>query len=89
MMVVCFFRSWRWGAGRRASGPREAEASGLAVVFSVVRGNQVSTGSSQGAFDPKCQKGLSGLLALASPAAALQMTLFVCLQRQPGRRRRS
>ena len=40
-------------------------------------------------LDPERQKGLSGLLALASPAAALQMTLFVCLQRHPGRRRRS
>lgn len=40
-------------------------------------------------FGPECQKGLSGLLALASPVAALQMTLFVCLQRHPGRRRRS
>lgn len=38
---------------------------------------------------PKCHKGLSGLPALASPLAALQMTLFVCLQRHPGRRRRS
>lgn len=43
----------------------------------------------QGGLDPKCQKGLSGLTALASPPAALQMTLFVCLQRHPGRRRRS
>lgn len=40
-------------------------------------------------FHPKCQKGLSDLLALVSPLAALQMTLFVCLQRQPGRLRRS
>lgn len=38
---------------------------------------------------PKCQKGLSDLVALVSPLGALQMTLFVCLQRQPGRLRRS
>lgn len=40
-------------------------------------------------FHPKCQKGLSDPLTLVSPLAALQMTLFVCLQRQPGRLRRS
>lgn len=75
-----------WAA--RQGRPRDTKTSGLAVVFSGVRREPGFQGE-RGGFDPKCQKGLSGLLALASPAAALQMTLFVCLQRHPGRRRRS
>lgn len=42
-----------------------------------------------GTLPLKRQKGLSDLLVLASALVALQMTLFVCLQRQPGRLRRS
>lgn len=85
---LCVFRSWGWAWADRQGQPQDTKASGLAAVFSGFERDPSFQGE-RGGFNPKCQKGLSGLQALASLAVALQMTLFVCLQRQPGRRRRS
>lgn len=80
------------GVGSGHTGKISLRTRTPAVFSGVIREpsfQRVGGGERTGGFDPKCQKGLSGLQALASLAAALQTTLFVCLQRHPGRRRRS